>query len=52
MEGLIPMSDDGKSDVQREHLLKIIVMAIMWSLGAILELGDRKKVAPAFQSHP
>lgn len=44
MEGLIPMSDDGKSDVHREHLMKIIVMAIMWSLGAILELADRKKV--------
>lgn len=45
MEGLIPTSDDGKSDVPREHLLKIIIMAIMWSLGAILELADRKKVS-------
>ena len=44
MEGLIPMSDDGKSDVPRDYLLKIIVMAIMWSVGAILELADRKKV--------
>lgn len=38
------MSDDGKSDVPREYLLKIIVMAVMWSVGAILELADRKKV--------
>ena len=38
------MSDDGKSDVPRDYLLKIIVMAIMWSVGAILELADRKKV--------
>lgn len=45
MEGLIPTSDDGKSDVPREHLMKIIIMAIMWSLGAILELADRKKVS-------
>ena len=44
MEGLIPMSDDGKSDVPRDYLLKIIVMTIMWSVGAILELADRKKV--------
>lgn len=44
MEGLIPTSDDGKSDVHREHLMKIIIMSVMWSLGAILELADRKLV--------
>lgn len=45
LEGLIPTSDDGKSDVPRDYLLKIIVMAIMWSVGALLELADRKKVS-------
>ena len=43
LEGLIPRRDDNK-DVPRDHLEKLIVFAIMWSLGALLEQTDRKKV--------
>ena len=43
LEGLIPMGDEAR-DMNAKHLRKLIVFAIMWSLGAILELEDRKKV--------
>ncbi|XP_060585698.1 dynein axonemal heavy chain 5-like, partial [Ruditapes philippinarum] len=42
LEGLIPRRDDNK-DIPRDHLEKLIVFAIMWSLGALLEQVDRKK---------
>ena len=44
LEGLIPGGDEGK-DLSVPVLEKIIVFAIMWSLGALLELDDRKKVS-------
>ncbi len=43
LEGLIPGGDEGK-DLQVPVLEKFIVFAFMWSLGALLELDDRKKV--------
>jgi dynein heavy chain len=43
LEGLIPSADDVK-DIPQPYLQKLIVFAIMWSLGALLELDDRKKV--------
>ena len=43
LEGLIPKRDDNK-DISRDHLEKLIVFAIIWSLGALLEQTDRKKV--------
>lgn len=43
LEGLIPTAEDGK-DIGASHLEKIIVFAIMWSIGSLLELDDRKKV--------
>lgn len=42
-EGLISKVEDSK-DISAAHLQKLIVFAIMWSLGALLELDDRKKV--------
>ena len=47
LEGLIPNKEDTKEDnkeVSRDHLEKLIIFAILWSCGAILELDDRKKV--------
>lgn len=41
LDGLIPAADD---NLGMAHLQKLIVFAIMWSLGALLELDDRKKV--------
>ena len=43
LEGLIPESEDNK-DISSNHLKLLIVFAIMWSLGALLELSDRRKV--------
>jgi len=43
LEGLIPESEDNK-DISSSHLKLLIVFAIMWSLGALLELSDRRKV--------
>ncbi|KAH3727100.1 hypothetical protein DPMN_053025, partial [Dreissena polymorpha] len=43
LEGLIPRRDDNK-DIAKDHLEKLILFALMWSLGALLEQVDRKKV--------
>ena len=43
LEGLIPGGDEGK-DMKSLHLQKLFIFAVMFSLGAILELEDRKKV--------
>lgn len=43
LEGLIPKRDDNK-EIAKDHLEKLILFAIMWALGALLEQGDRKKV--------
>ena len=43
LEGLIPVGDDAKT-LNVNTLQKLIVFSIMWSLGALLELDDRKKV--------
>lgn len=43
LEGLIPGGDEGK-DMKPLHLQKLFIFAVMFSLGAILELEDRKKV--------
>ena len=42
LEGLISSADDKEMSVS--HVQKLIVFAIMWSLGALLEIEDRKKV--------
>ena len=43
LEGLIPPKEDGSS-LPNEHLEKLYIFAIMWSIGAILELDDRTKL--------
>ena len=43
LEGLIPSGEDAKQ-VTAKQLQKLIVFSLMWSLGALLELEDRKKV--------
>jgi len=44
LEGLFTSTDDNK-ELTVQHIQKLIVFAIMWSLGALLELDDRKKVS-------
>lgn len=48
LDGLIPGGEEGK-DLTVSVLEKIIVFAIMWSLGALLELDDRKKVCKSIR---
>ena len=50
LEGLIPKRDDNK-DISKDHLEKLIVFAIMWSLGALLEQADRRKVREKYFQH-
>ena len=42
LQGLIPKEDD--KNIDPDHLEKLFVFSVMWSVGAILELDDRKKV--------
>ena len=44
LEGLFNCTDQTK-ELDIHHVQKLIVFAIMWSLGALLELDDRKKVS-------
>ena len=43
LEGLMPGGDESK-ELGAAHIQKLIVFAVMWSLGSLLELEDRKKV--------
>lgn len=43
LEGLIP-GEDAPKQVDASHLEKLFVFSLMWSVGALLELEDRKKV--------
>ena len=46
LEGLIPTGEDGTpKNLPKDHLAKIFIFALMWSLGALLELEDRAKVS-------
>jgi len=45
LEGLITCCTDDNKELGIHHVQKLIVFAIMWSLGALLELDDRKKVS-------
>lgn len=42
LQGLIPKEDD--KNIDPDHLKKLFVFSVVWSVGAILELDDRKKV--------
>ena len=44
LSGLIPKSDGNKSTVSAEHLGRLYVFALMWAMGALLELDERKKL--------
>uniref|UniRef100_A0A8C5C0U0 Dynein, axonemal, heavy chain 5 n=1 Tax=Gadus morhua TaxID=8049 RepID=A0A8C5C0U0_GADMO len=43
LQGLIPPKDQG-GEVSRLHMERLYVFALMWSVGALLELGDRRKM--------
>jgi dynein heavy chain len=41
---LIPKSDANKSTVPAVHLERLFIFAVMWSIGSLLELDERKKL--------
>ena len=43
LQGLIPKEDPNKM-IDPNHLRKLFIFSLMWSIGAVLELDDRKKV--------
>ena len=43
MEGLIPQKEDNSS-LSKEHLEKLYIFSLMWSIGALQELDDRAKM--------
>lgn len=51
LEGLIPKKDD-KGTLPAFHLEKLFIFALMWSLGALLELDDRAKMEEFLSKHP
>ncbi|KAL5009928.1 hypothetical protein ScPMuIL_012233 [Solemya velum] len=50
LEGLIPSGDESK-DISKDHLERLIVFSLMWSLGSLLELEDRKKMETWFKEN-
>ncbi|XP_078614027.1 dynein axonemal heavy chain 5-like isoform X11 [Branchiostoma floridae x Branchiostoma japonicum] len=52
LEGLIPTGEDGTpKNLPKDHLAKIFIFALMWSLGALLELEDRAKMEEFIRKH-
>jgi hypothetical protein len=47
LQGLIP-GEDAPRQADAAFLEKLFVFSLMWSIGASLELGDRKKVRMDF----
>ena len=52
LQGLIPNKDDkDSSGCAPDHLEKLYVFVVMWSVGAILELEDRSKMQDFIVNH-
>ncbi|XP_062925653.1 dynein axonemal heavy chain 5 [Mobula hypostoma] len=50
LDGLIPPKEQG-GEVTREHLERLYVFSLMWSVGALLELEDRRKMEHWLRTH-
>ncbi|XP_030832172.1 dynein heavy chain 8, axonemal [Strongylocentrotus purpuratus] len=52
LEGLIPKKDEhDHSTMPAAHLEKLFIFAVMWSLGALLELEDRARMEEFMTQH-
>ncbi|XP_028985303.1 dynein axonemal heavy chain 5 isoform X3 [Betta splendens] len=51
LQGLIPPKEQC-GDLTREHLERLYVFALMWSVGAVLELNDRQKMEVWLRANP
>lgn len=50
LQGLIPAEEPGKT-ISASHLKRLYTFALMWSLGAVLELDDRARLEERMQTH-
>ncbi|XP_069770267.1 dynein axonemal heavy chain 5 isoform X3 [Narcine bancroftii] len=50
LNGLIPPKEQG-GEANHEHLERLYVFCLMWSIGALLELEDRKKMEYWLRTH-
>ncbi|XP_070548103.1 dynein axonemal heavy chain 8-like [Ptychodera flava] len=50
LEGLIPRKEESGT-LPASHLEKLFIFALMWSLGAVLELDDRAKMEEFLMEH-
>ncbi|KAK3754858.1 hypothetical protein QZH41_011331 [Actinostola sp. cb2023] len=50
LQGLIP-GEDAAKQADAKHLEKLFIFSMMWSIGALLELSDRKKIEEFLKSN-
>ncbi|XP_032818620.1 dynein axonemal heavy chain 5-like isoform X1 [Petromyzon marinus] len=50
LKGLLPEADERR--LEHSHLQRLLVFALMWSVGALLELEDRARMEAFLRAHP